>query len=53
MWFKFGGGADSLLWVGYTASVHDAVVGSNHLAVVTDVHGRALTGGTALAFAGP
>ena len=37
LWFKFGGGANSLLWVGHAAGVHDAVVGSNHLAVVTDV----------------
>ena len=49
-WFKFGGGADSLLGVCYSARVHDAMVGHDDLAVVADVHGSAFAGSVALTF---
>ena len=52
--FKFLGGADSLLWVcGNATRVHQAVVGRDRVAGVSDVHPNSLAGGVARSFAGP
>ena len=47
-WFKFLGGADSLLRIRCNATrVHEAVVGRDRVAGVSDVHSHALAGGVA------
>ena len=52
--FKFLGGADSLLRVcGNATRVHEAVVGRDRVAGVSDVHSNALAGGVACSLAGP
>ena len=53
-WFKFLCGAYSLLGVGSDATrVQEAVVGSDGLTGVADVHAGALAGGVTLPLTGP